>query len=89
MPVAGSVITIVDPLVSQLIPLDSNIAEQDALSPPLIPLHGHEHELPTHDTVPSVPAEQRLVLGASTKLPPFAKPHTPSTGVLDSPMVTA
>lgn len=82
LPVDGAVIT-VPPDVSQVIPLDNNVAEQESELPPLIPSQGHVHG-PVPDTAPAVPTAQRLVVGAVEKLPPSADPHTPSAVIVPS-----
>ena len=88
MPVDGTVITVPPDVSQALAPDDDSDAEHESEFPPLTPLHGHVHG-PFPDTVPAVPAVQRLVVGAVEKLPPLADPHTPSigVGVLDDPIV--
>ncbi len=55
-------------------------AEQLAVVPPLDPVQLHVQG-PVPRTVVEVPALQRLVVGAEVKVPPWAEPPAPFTGI--------
>ena len=56
-------------------------AEQEAVTPPLIPaqVHIHAPALAALETTEVVPAEQRLAVGAEETDTPLAEPHVPFT----------
>jgi hypothetical protein len=60
--------------------LESLLALHEAVAPPFVPLHVHDHG-PVPESSDGIPAEQKLVVGADTNDPPFEVPHTPTIGV--------